>query len=293
MPTAVLFVHPSSSLRLHQVAAASLLATLHFGALAQAPAPAAGASAPEVGKLQTVTVTAERRTENVQDVPSSITTLSGEILDVLNTSGQDLRLFSGRVPSLNIESSFGRAFPRFYIRGYGNTDFRLNASQPVSLVYDDIVQENPILKGFPAFDLDRVEVLRGPQGSLFGRNTPAGVVKFESVRPGKTFGGYGSLSVGSFEDGQCRGRAERAHGQRRCLPDLGTQPVARRLGQEHPAQRADHRPRGLPRFRAAPPIPVATPQGFQRAGQRACPRLRRLGPAVPRQHHPARHERTS
>lgn len=199
MPTAVPFVHPSSSLRLHQVAAASLLATLHFGALAQAPAPAAGASAPEVGKLQTVTVTAERRTENVQDVPSSITTLSGEILDVLNTSGQDLRLFSGRVPSLNIESSFGRAFPRFYIRGYGNTDFRLNASQPVSLVYDDIVQENPILKGFPAFDLDRVEVLRGPQGSLFGRNTPAGVVKFESVRPGKTFGGYGSLSVGSFE----------------------------------------------------------------------------------------------
>jgi hypothetical protein len=54
--------------------------------------------------------------------------------------------------------SFGRAFPRFYIRGYGNTDFRLNASQPVSLVYDDVVQENPILKGFPAFDLSAVEV---------------------------------------------------------------------------------------------------------------------------------------
>jgi iron complex outermembrane receptor protein len=89
------------------------------------------------------------------------------------------------VPSLNIESSFGRAFPRFYIRGYGNTDFRLNASQPVSLVYDDVVQENPILKGFPAFDLERIEVLRGPQGTLFGRNTPAGVVKFESAKPGQ------------------------------------------------------------------------------------------------------------
>ena len=55
----------------------------------------------------------------------------------------------GRVPSLNIESSFGRTFPRFYIRGLGNTDFDLNASQPVSLVYDDVVLENPILKGFP------------------------------------------------------------------------------------------------------------------------------------------------
>jgi iron complex outermembrane receptor protein len=169
----------------HHLVAAAALAALGGGAAAQ--------------ELQTITVTAERRTENVQQVPSSVSVVSSELLDVLNTSGQDLRMLSGRVPSLNIESSFGRAFPRFYIRGYGNTDFRLNASQPVSLVYDDIVQENPILKGFPAFDLARVEVLRGPQGTLFGRNTPAGVVKFESVRP--TFGkmeGYGSLSAGTF-----------------------------------------------------------------------------------------------
>ena len=146
-----------------------------------------------------MTVTAERRVENVQNVPSSISVLSSDLLEALNTGGQDLRMLSGRVPSLNIESSFGRAFPRFYIRGYGNTDFRLNASQPVSLVYDDVVQENPILKGFPAFDLDRIEVLRGPQGTLFGRNTPAGVVKFESTRPSvKKMEGYASLSYGSF-----------------------------------------------------------------------------------------------
>lgn len=178
--------------RMHRVAAACALAALPFGAAAQAPADA--------GKLPTVTVTAERRTENLQDVPSSVTTLSPEMIDVLNTGGQDVRMLSARVPSLNIESSFGRAFPRFYIRGYGNTDFRLNASQPVSLVYDEVVQENPILKGFPAFDLDRIEVLRGPQGTLFGRNTPAGVVKFESVRPSlKKVEGYGSLSVGTFK----------------------------------------------------------------------------------------------
>ena len=118
----------------------------------------------QAGTLQAVTVTAERRTENIKDVPSSISTLSGEKLDALNTGGQDIRMLSGRVPSLNIESSFGRAFPRFYIRGYGNTDFRSNASQPVSLIYDDIVQENPILKGFPVFDVNRIEVLAGPQG---------------------------------------------------------------------------------------------------------------------------------
>ena len=123
-----------------------------------------GAASAQTTELQQITVTAERRVENAQQVPNSVSVLPSELLDVLNTSGQDVRMLAGRVPSLNIESSFGRAFPRFYIRGYGNTDFRLNASQPVSLVYDDVVQENPILKGFPAVDLARVEVLRGPQG---------------------------------------------------------------------------------------------------------------------------------
>jgi len=163
------------------------------GANAQ-PAPAAA----EAGKLQVITVTAERRIENIRDVPSSVSALSGEMLEVLNSGGQDIRLLAARVPSLNIESSFGRAFPRFYIRGIGNTDFDLNASQPVSLVFDDVVQENPILKGFPIFDLANIEVLRGPQGTLFGRNSPAGVVKFESAKPEKTFGGYGLLSIGRF-----------------------------------------------------------------------------------------------
>src|SRR5687767_11203597 len=141
------------------------------------------AFAQQAPQLESITVTAERRSEDIKDVPNSVSAVRGEFLDVLNSSGQDVRMLAARVPSLNIESSFGRAFPRFYIRGLGNTDFDLNASQPVSLLYDDVVQENPILKGFPAFDLARVEVLRGPQGSLFGRNTPAGVVKFESNRP--------------------------------------------------------------------------------------------------------------
>jgi iron complex outermembrane receptor protein len=167
-------------------------------AVAQSATPADTPTAPQAGVLQAVTVTAERRAENVKDVPSSISTISGEKFDVLNTGGLDIRMLSGRVPSLNIESSFGRAFPRFYIRGYGNTDFRSNASQPVSLIYDDIVQENPILKGFPVFDVDRIEVLAGPQGTLFGRNTPAGVVKIDSVKPSKTTDGYFNASYGTY-----------------------------------------------------------------------------------------------
>ena len=114
------------------------------------------------------------------------------------SSGDDILQLSARSPSLYAESSFGRTFPRFYIRGLGNTDFDLNASQPVSMIYDDVLLENPTLKGFPIFDLDRVEVLRGPQGTLFGRNTPAGVVKFESARPSQVNEGYARLGFGRF-----------------------------------------------------------------------------------------------
>jgi len=164
-------------------------------ALAQDAKPAEETKA---GQLETVIVTAQRRSENIKDVPMAITTLKGEKLDVLTSGGQDIRFLSGRSPSLNIESDYGRSFPRFYIRGQGNTDFDLNASQPVGLVVDDIVQESPMLKGFPVFDVDQVEVLRGPQGTLFGRNSPAGVIKFDSAKP--VIGGHdGYVTLGLGE----------------------------------------------------------------------------------------------
>src|SRR5205823_8135701 len=165
-----------------------------------------GAATAESGALQEVMVTAQRREERALEVPVSTVVLSAESLAVLGTAGQDIRHLAFAVPSLNIESSNGRTFPRFYIRGYGNTDFSLFASQPVSLIYDDIVQENPILKGYPIFDLAGVEVLRGPQGTLFGRNTPAGVVKFESEKPNlKKIEGYYNLSYGSHATSNVEG----------------------------------------------------------------------------------------
>ncbi|WP_426341589.1 TonB-dependent receptor [Pseudoduganella sp. S-14] len=148
------------------------------------------------GQLETVIVTAQRRAENIKDVPMAIATLKGEKLDVLTSGGQDIRFLNGRSPSVSVESDYGRTFPRFYIRGLGNTDFDLNASQPVGLVMDDIVQENPMLKGFPVFDVDQVEVLRGPQGTLFGRNSPAGVIKFDSAKPVFRQEGYVNVGIG-------------------------------------------------------------------------------------------------
>ncbi len=148
--------------------------------------------------LEEVIVTAQKTEQNLQEVPMSVTAVDGDIMDEIRSGGSDIRFISGRVPSLIVESDFGRVFPRFYIRGLGNTDFDLNASQPVSLIYDDIVMENPMLKGFPVFDMDRVETLRGPQGTLFGRNTPAGIVKFDSVKPSQDMNGYAKIGFGSF-----------------------------------------------------------------------------------------------
>ena len=159
----------------------------------------------EVVQLEDIVVTARKREQRSFEVPLSVSTLRGEKFDTIRSSGMDVRFLSNRTPSLQIESSFGRIFPRFYIRGLGNTDFDLNASQPVSLLYDGVVLENALLKGFPAFDLDRVEVLRGPQGTLFGRNTPAGIVKFESARPTQTLEGYGRLSYGRFNSSNFEG----------------------------------------------------------------------------------------
>jgi len=175
------------------------LALLLAAAPASADAPAA--TAPEAATpadTGEIVVTASRRQERAKDVPVAVTALTGEKLDVLNSSGLDIRFLSSRTPSLQIESSFGRTFPRFYIRGLGNTDFDPNAAQPVSVVYDDVALESPMLKSFPVFDLAGVEVLRGPQGTLFGRNTPAGVVKLDSAKPGSTLNGYGSVEWGTY-----------------------------------------------------------------------------------------------
>ena len=149
--------------------------------------------------LEEIVVTAQKREENVQDIPISMSVMSQEVMDSVRSGGKDIRFLSSKVPSLVVESDFGRIFPRFYIRGIGNTDFDQNASQPVSLVYDEVVYENPMLKGFPIFDTNRVEILRGPQGTLFGRNTPAGVVKIDSNKPSQEFDAYVKLGVGNLD----------------------------------------------------------------------------------------------
>ncbi|MFN0023168.1 MAG: TonB-dependent receptor [Parvularculaceae bacterium] len=175
------------------------------GASALSLAVATSAHAQPAQGLDEVTVTAQRREENQQEVPISITTVPADRFTAILQGADDIRALATRVPGLYAESSNGRIAPRFYIRGLGNIDFDLAASQPVSIVMDEIVMENVVLKSFPLFDIERVEVLRGPQGTLFGRNTPAGIVKFDTVKPGEESEGYLSASYGRFNTAKIEG----------------------------------------------------------------------------------------
>ncbi|PZQ58902.1 MAG: TonB-dependent receptor [Sphingomonas taxi] len=198
------------SILLTGAAAGAALLTMPAGAQGTqqdtAVAAGQGDSAQNETGLGEVVVTAERRSENIQRVPVSVAVVSGEDLRTFQTGGEDALALAGRVPGLYAETTTGRIFPRFYIRGLGNIDFYLGASQPVSIIQDDVVLEHVVLKSNPVYDVANVEVLRGPQGSLFGRNTTAGIIKFDTIRPGQVWtsrfnASYGSYNTATFDAG--------------------------------------------------------------------------------------------
>ena len=179
------------------LASIATLAITSTAAGAQAIQPPVGSNT--VDPDNTIVVTAQRRVEDTVKVPIAVSVIKRETLDDYSAAGGDTLLsLSGKVPDLYVETSTGRIFPRFYIRGLGNIDFYLGASQPVEIIQDDVVEEHVVLKSNPAYDIAQIEVLKGPQGSLFGRNTTAGIVKFDSAQPTETWQGQGSVSYGRF-----------------------------------------------------------------------------------------------
>lgn len=91
--------------------------------------------------LEELTVTAQKRQQSLQDIPAAVSAISGDTVREFLSAGENVRALSGRVPSLQIESSNGRQSPRFYIRGLGNYDFDVNATQPVSFILDEVALE--------------------------------------------------------------------------------------------------------------------------------------------------------
>jgi iron complex outermembrane receptor protein len=157
---------------------------------AEGAAAAAPADAAEPGQgLDDIVVTAQRREQNVQSVPIAITALSGDRLlqDNVFTANDVARL----VPSLTGANGGGRvARPRYFLRGVGVNDPSANVVSPIGIYVDDVYLGDTAYDTFPLFDLERVEVLRGPQGTLWGKNTIGGAINYLSRKPSFNFDGY-------------------------------------------------------------------------------------------------------
>src|SRR5687768_17246174 len=163
----------------------TLLLGVAFVALA-APAQAQEASAGDSVAAADeaageIVVTARRRAENVQDVPIAVTAYSGEALE--NQGALDITDIADTTPNVTLETSRGtNSTLSAFIRGVGQQDPVAGFEQGVGIYLDDVYLNRPQAAVLDIYDVERIEVLRGPQGTLYGRNTVGGAVKYVTRR---------------------------------------------------------------------------------------------------------------
>ena len=166
----------------HSLAGVALLCAQAGTAQTRTDAAALGGDPQEGQGLQEITVTAQRRAEGVQEVPISIQAFSGAQLQELGIkSSVDLAQFTPNV-DMALPSGAGNQ-PIITIRGIGLNDYDTNNSGPNGVYADEVYLSNPSSQTMQTFDLQRVEVLKGPQGTLYGRNSSGGAINFISADP--------------------------------------------------------------------------------------------------------------
>ncbi len=134
----------------------------------------------ETTALEVIEVTAQKRVQPIQTVPLSITSLNGDTLAKMQVT--QASSIADQVPNLNVSRSIGGAY-NYFIRGIGMDDFNMSSIPAVGIYVDDIAIHNPMLANFSLLDIARIEVLRGPQNTLYGKNTTGGAINFISNIP--------------------------------------------------------------------------------------------------------------
>ena len=147
--------------------------------------------------IDEIVVTALKRAQPLSDVGVSVTAFTGADLEELGL-GEPADL-AAQTPNLNANIVFGNSIPNISIRGIGLNDYAVNNNPAVGVYADEVYLVSPAMLSFQLFDLDRVEVLKGPQGTLYGRNTTAGAINFVSRRPGDEFDAYIDLGYGNLD----------------------------------------------------------------------------------------------
>lgn len=161
-----------------------------------APALAQEAPAPDVATITELVVTAQRREESINDVGMAIQAFGAEHLkDMRVTNVQDL---STVAPSFSVSQSY-QGVPIYTLRGIGFNTINLSATSTVGSYVDEVAYAYPFMLTGPIFDLERVEVLKGPQGTLYGRNTTAGLVGFITAKPTDEFKASVTAEIGNYD----------------------------------------------------------------------------------------------
>jgi iron complex outermembrane receptor protein len=155
------------------------------------------------GDIEEIIVTGERGADELQDVPISATTFDSEELKSLRI--QNIGDVADYTPNLEINTAFAASNPTLFIRGIGLKDYNANAAGAVAVYQDGININSPAIQLFQFFDVRNVEILRGPQGSLNGRNATAGAIMVNSMVPDGEFGATGSFTYGNFNTLQVEG----------------------------------------------------------------------------------------
>ena len=160
--------------------------------------PEKTAAAEDTSALREIVVTAQRRSDSVQSVPVAVTALDQRALDAATV--EDIRDLSGRVPSLVIDSvGAGPSAAAISIRGISFEDIEKSFDPAVGVVVDGVFIGTNTGQLLDSFDMERLEVLRGPQGTLFGRNTIGGVINVQRTRPTEDFGVRGQFAYSNFD----------------------------------------------------------------------------------------------
>ena len=168
-----------------------------------------------------IVVTAAKRSENVQSVPISVTAIGGDMLAKSRVSSVDSLVT--KVANLQLTSIVGDNTPIFALRGVSMSDYSLNQSSPVATYYDEVYKGNFAFLGVAMYDLERVEVLRGPQGTLYGKNTTGGAVNIISreAKLGET-SGYVNAGYGNYNRFEANGAVNVPLGEKAALRVAGT-----------------------------------------------------------------------
>jgi iron complex outermembrane recepter protein len=191
--------------RLLTVLAACAGLALAAGAAQAQTAAAKPAGDQSAGTLEEIVVTAEYRTENLQDTPIAISALSGEALTERGI--YNLEDVTKAVPNLTLfqaNAAYGKTMAAS-IRGIGQGDFNFASAEPgVGIYVDDVYFANTFGSMFDLLDVDRVEVLRGPQGTLFGKNSIGGAIRLMSKQPTGDDSGFAEVTVGDYNRREVR-----------------------------------------------------------------------------------------